>query len=276
MTTALILTSTFPRHRFVVNRVAEQLDVVGVWQEEKSFTPERYARSAEDERIIARHFEARDVSESEYFGGDVQLRLGSSARSRRVTADGCNQNAEIEMMRRLAPDVVLVFGTGILRRPLIDAFEGRILNLHLGLSPYYRGAGTNFWPLVNREPEYVGATVHYLDAGIDTGPIVAHVRPEIRREDGPHDIGNRTISAAADLLAEAAAVHHHHGLAMVPQAGAGRLYQRKHFGADAVRQLYQQFERGMIDEYLQHKAERDTRLTLVTLTRLDPRLASST
>ena len=80
-------------------------------------------------------------------------------------------------MAAARPDVVLVFGTGILREPLLSAFDGRIINIHLGLSPYYRGAGTNFWPLVNREPEYVGATIHYLDAGIDTGPIISHARP---------------------------------------------------------------------------------------------------
>ena len=50
-------------------------------------------------------------------------------------------------------DVVLVFGTGILREALLSAFPGRLINIHLGLSPYYRGAGTNFWPLVNGEPE---------------------------------------------------------------------------------------------------------------------------
>ena len=64
-------------------------------------------------------------------------------------------------MKACTPDVVLVCGTGILREELINLFPGHIINIHLGLSPYYRGAGTNFWPLVNREPEYLGATIHY-------------------------------------------------------------------------------------------------------------------
>lgn len=267
MTRAIVLTSTFLRHRFVVNRLSEALDVVGVWQEEKSFRPERYAQTVEDDMVIARHFRDRDASEAQYFAADHQMRLDASALCRSVVADGCNEVGEIETMRGLAPDVVLVFGTGILRRALIDAFDGRILNLHLGLSPYYRGAGTNFWPLVNREPEYVGATIHYLDAGIDTGPIVAHVRPDIREEDGPHDIGNRTIIAAAAIFAEAALAHHRHGLATVPQAVVGRLYQRKDFSAGAVRCLYRQFETDMVAEYLKEKAERDARVPLIALAR---------
>jgi phosphoribosylglycinamide formyltransferase 1 len=275
MTTAVVLTSTFPRHHFVVNRLTEALDLLGVWQEEKSFKPERYAETSEDEMVIARHFRDRDASEARYFADDHRMRLDARSICRAVAPGGCNELGEIETMRRLAPDVVLVFGTGILKRALIDAFDGRILNLHLGLSPYYRGAGTNFWPLVNREPEYVGATIHCLDAGIDTGPIIAHVRPDIRKGDDPHDIGNRTIIAAVAVFREAAAAHHGPGLATVPQSGAGRLYQRKQFGADAVRQLRRQFETGMIDEYLQNKAARDARLELVELRTAGTPTASS-
>jgi hypothetical protein len=140
---------------------------------------------------------------------------------------------------------------------------GRIINIHLGLSPYYRGAGTNFWPLVNREPEYVGATIHYLDAGIDTGPILAHARPRIDHGDGPHDIGNKTIVAAADALLEAATAHVAGQARAVPQTGGGRLYQRKDFNADAVRTLYRNFDTGMIDEYLAARVSRDAALCLI-------------
>ena len=168
-------------------------------------------------------------------------------------------------MKAARPDVVLVFGTGILREPFLSAFEGRILNIHLGLSPYYRGAGTNFWPLVNREPEYVGATIHYLDAGIDTGPIVSHARPLIEAGDGPHDVGNKTIVAAAQTLLRTAEAHVSGSVRAVPQWGGGRLYQRKDFSADAVRTLYRNFDTGMIGEYLDARESRDAALRVIAL-----------
>jgi methionyl-tRNA formyltransferase len=171
-------------------------------------------------------------------------------------------------MTACRPDVVFVFGTAILREPFLSAFEGRILNIHLGLSPYYRGAGTNFWPLVNRQPEYVGATVHYLDAGIDTGPILAHARPAIEQGDGPHDLGNKTIVAAVHALLRAASAHLSGTARPVPQWDGGRLYQRKDFSADAVRTLYRNFETGMIDEYLAARTARDAALRLIDLERV--------
>ena len=260
---AVLLTSTFRRHIHVANAVSAGCELVGVWQEEKTFRPERYAQDAGDEQIIARHFAERDESEARYFAGDSVVRPRCGMTHRVVKGAGCNDPAEVALMAAARPDVVLVFGTGILREPLLSVFEGRIINLHLGLSPYYRGAGTNFWPLVNREPEYVGATIHYLDAGIDTGPIIAHARPAIDRGDGPHDLGNKTIGAAALSLLRGAAAHVAGVVRAVPQADGGRLYQRKDFSADAIRTLYRNFETGMIDEYLAARPARDAALRLI-------------
>ena len=260
---AILLTSTFQRHVFVANTAAASCDLVGVWQEEKTFRPERYAQNAADEEVIARHFAARDASEARCFTGHEAVRLSRDAVHRLVPAGACSAPDEVARMTAARPDVVLVFGTGILREPFLSAFEGRIINIHLGLSPYYRGAGTNFWPLVNREPEYVGATIHYLDAGIDTGAILAHARPRIERGDGPHDLGNRTIVAAAEALLRAAVAHVNGVARAVPQWAAGRLYQRKDFSANAVRMLYRNFETAMIDEYLAARASRDAALLLI-------------
>ena len=260
---AILLTSTFRRHVFVANTVGAGCDLAGVWQEEKTFRPERYAQGPDDEAVIERHFAGRDASEASYFAADANLRLERGALHRLVAAGACSTAAEVERMIALGPDVVLVFGTGILREPFLSAFEGRIINIHLGLSPYYRGAGTNFWPLVNREPEYAGATIHYIDAGIDTGPILSHARPEIAPGDGPHDVGNKTIVAAAQALLRAAAAHVAGVARAVPQWSGGRLYQRRDFSADAVRTLYRNFETGMIDDYLAARAARDAALQLV-------------
>jgi folate-dependent phosphoribosylglycinamide formyltransferase PurN len=260
---AILLTSTFRRHVFVANVAAGRCDLAGVWQEEKSFVPQRYAHGEDDEREIGRHFAARDASEARYFAAADRPQLAGGAVHRLVAPGGCSDPAEVARMAALRPDVVLVFGTGILREPLLSTFAGGIINIHLGLSPYYRGAGTNFWPLVNGEPEYVGATIHYLDAGIDTGAILAHARPAVARGDGPHDLGNKTIVAAAEALLESAAAHVAGTARAVPQWSAGRLYQRRDFSADAVRRLYRNFETGMIEEYLSARAARDAALRLI-------------
>lgn len=260
----IVLTSTFLRHQFLINYLAQHLNVVGVWQEEKSFKPLSYAENPSDQDVIRKHFSARDKAEQVYFGQHANLQINEETFHRCVTPGKINDPIEVRYMENLCPDLILVFGTGILKEIVISPFKGRILNIHLGLSPYYRGSGTNFWPLVNREPEYVGATIHYLDAGIDTGPIISHVRPEMEPSDGPHDLGNKTILAAADQLALIATEIIKSG--PIPgkmQTDQGKLYQRKDFNADKVRQLYENFRTGMIAEYLDNKRDRDAYLNLL-------------
>ncbi|OGJ60123.1 hypothetical protein A2881_01015 [Candidatus Peribacteria bacterium RIFCSPHIGHO2_01_FULL_55_13] len=260
----LLLTSTFLRHQYFIHALCRQLDVIGVWREEKSFKPEEYAGNDDDRAVIAKHFDARDRSEEQYFKewGDQQLPRNMVVHD--LPPNTINTPGELAAMRALQPELILVFGSGILREGIIEAFAGKIINLHLGLSPYYRGSGTNFWPLVNGEPEYVGATIHYLDAGIDSGDIICHVRPTITPEGGPHDLGNAAIIAAVEALPAVVSAHARRTIHAAPQrTDIGKLYLRKHFNADAVRTLYANFARGMILDYLREKDARDRALDLL-------------
>ena len=61
------------------------------------------------------------------------------------------------------------------------------------MSPYYRGSGTNFWPFVNNELQFIGATFMHIDEGVDTGEIIHQIRANIFHDDNIHQIGNRLI-----------------------------------------------------------------------------------
>jgi methionyl-tRNA formyltransferase len=70
------------------------------------------------------------------------------------------------------PQLVLVSGAPLLKKLIIEGLEGRIINLHPGFAPEYRGRYGAYWPVYNKEPELVGVTVHLVDNGIDTGRIL--------------------------------------------------------------------------------------------------------
>lgn len=81
------------------------------------------------------------------------------------------------LLRELAPGVVVVNGTRIIARRLIEALPRTVfLNMHAGITPLYRGVHGAYWALVQGDPEHCGVTVHRVDTGIDTGPIVAQAR----------------------------------------------------------------------------------------------------
>jgi hypothetical protein len=84
----------------------------------------------------------------------------------------------------LQSDIYIVFGSSFIKGWLIDFLvEERALNIHMGLSPYYRGSSCNFWAMYDLLPNYVGATIHYLSKGLDSGPMIFHSVPKFENED---------------------------------------------------------------------------------------------
>ena len=68
-------------------------------------------------------------------------------------------------------DCVISYGyRHILKQSTIDGFECPVFNLHISYLPYNRGAHPNFWSFYDNTPS--GVTIHLIDGGIDTGPIV--------------------------------------------------------------------------------------------------------
>ncbi len=155
------------------------------------------------------------------------------------------------------PDLLIAYGCSIIKEPLLSAFEGRFINVHLGLSPYYRGSGTNYWPLVNGEPEYVGATFMHIDAGIDTGDIIHQIRARYFGGDTPLQIGNRLIIDMARVFRQL--IIQFDLLKKLPQPveiASPKFYKKSMFTEDSVNSLYQNFDEGLIDNYLNDEADR--------------------
>jgi len=157
-----------------------------------------------------------------------------------------NHPEVVKLARELKPDLICVFGTSLIRGDLLN--EGRlgIINLHGGLSPEYRGADCTFWALYNGEPEKVGCTLHYIDAGIDTGRLIAHISPEVREGDSELVLFWRAVQDSAEVYAEAVsrlALGDQFGTA---QPGKGRLYQVKDRSLRHERALSARLAAGML------------------------------
>jgi methionyl-tRNA formyltransferase len=136
--------------------------------------------------------------------------------------------------------------------------------MHLGLSPYCRGSGTNFWPLVFEQPECVGATIHLAVLSVDAGAILVQVRPDAEIGDRAHELGTKTIMAGAAALPRVLELFAAGQIAPRTQdLSRGRVFRRKDFNAAAVRQMWQNFETGMMRDYLTNAVERRAQFPIV-------------
>lgn len=107
----------------------------------------------------------------------------------------------LERVKGFGADIVLSCLCGhILKPEFLEIFGGRVYNLHPSLLPYSRGAFPNVWSIVERTP--FGATLHVIDPGIDTGPIVAQVEVPVGPTDTGKTLYEKCERASFELLKE--------------------------------------------------------------------------
>lgn len=79
-------------------------------------------------------------------------------------------------------DFIICYGyRHILNQDIIRDFKCPIFNLHISFLPYNRGAHPNFWSFYDNTP--VGVTIHLIDEGIDTGPVISQKYVNFKNED---------------------------------------------------------------------------------------------
>jgi folate-dependent phosphoribosylglycinamide formyltransferase PurN len=119
----------------------------------------------------------------------------------------CNdQNApdSIAQLKEWSPDLIIFTGGNILRKQLLDVPRLGVLNVHLGLLPEVRGMSTPEWSLLKHVP--VGVTIHYVDTGIDTGPILQRCEfPDLGRCKSLSDLRNRLVAFGVEKAGEVVA-----------------------------------------------------------------------
>lgn len=102
----------------------------------------------------------------------------------------------------LEPDWVISVLFGYVLGPALLAIPRRgAVNLHTALLPYNRGANPNVWSIVDRTP--AGATLHYIDSGIDTGDVIAQRSVEILPTDTGASLYQKLEDAAFEMFCEA-------------------------------------------------------------------------
>lgn len=248
----VVLCGGAPRHVYVANRLCRSLDVAAIVQEVgRRITPAKLASLAKPPvaaRKIGRWLRDRKRyagnPEARFFFGEADVRLDRPDLAQR--AEHINDRAVFDIVQRLAPDVVAVFGTSLIRPPLLGQGRLGMLNLHGGLSPDYRGADCTFWALHNGEPEQVGCTLHFINAGIDTGALVAHVCPEVRDGDDELTLFWRAVRDSAEVYAEAIErLGRGEGLGQ-RQDRKGRLYQVKDRTWAAEREFARRLPGGIV------------------------------
>ncbi|MFA9432418.1 formyl transferase [Egicoccus sp. AB-alg2] len=151
---------------------------------------------------------SNDVRDRRHERRAVQLLYGDTADSLdlpphlAVPARDLRTGRTADILAALAPDVLVLSGAPILPPDLLAIPKHGTVNLHFGVAPQYRGEHTLFHALLHGDYDHVGMTIHRVDAGVDTGPVLAYVRPAMTAADDEVSLGVKCAQLGARVLVE--------------------------------------------------------------------------
>lgn len=115
-----------------------------------------------------------------------------------INKEGIKEKELIKVLENENPDLIVLAGyMKIVEKNIIKKFQRKIINIHPSLIPKYSGKGMyGLKPhekvLENKEKE-TGATVHFVDEGVDTGEIILQKKINVLKNDTPKTLQKRVL-----------------------------------------------------------------------------------
>jgi len=156
----------------------------------------------------------------------------------------------IAWIRRFSPDVVVVFGTRLIKDPVLSLAKFGALNIHTGLSPFYRGGQCTFWCLYQNDLEHVGVTIHHLTQRIDGGDILFTAKPEIHEKDTVRSLECKLVQIGTEKMIQAIQELAQGKSTRMPQLEKGQLFLSKMFTLEKRLELEKRLDQGLMKALL--------------------------
>ena len=192
-----LITSDQIRHNYLVNLLSNIATKLNVIQEKKTF----FSNQNKISNLMKNYFLKVDDAQKKVFGNTAIDKKNKNVKLLSL------ENKELEkcslnfLSDFLNSDIFIVFGSSFIKKDLVNfLIDHKALNIHLGISPYYRGTDCNFWALFDNNPHLVGATIHLLSKRLDSGPILYHALSEIKED--PFIYTMSTVKSAFESIAQ--------------------------------------------------------------------------
>jgi len=194
-----VFTGNQPRHIGLIHKLAAISDEVYAVQECSTlFTGIVQDSVYNKSPVMQKYFEHVSAAQHRLFG-DVTF-TPRNARTLSLQSGDVTRLMPELLQEAFQSDYYIVFGASYVRPPLVDRLiEKRAVNIHMGVSPYFRGSSCNFWAIHDGYPELVGATIHLLSRGLDSGDMLFHAFPT-PAEYEPFDLGMKAVEVAHTAL----------------------------------------------------------------------------
>jgi len=249
-----LITGPDLRHRYFVNRLNREFSIECVFLEEVTYPNftlglPKHGEAWEWFFRRRKEYEQYTFADSELWARKNQPQIIPIAKGQ------LNSTNTLKTLQAQQPEIIILFGSSLIGREIMDRYPNRIINLHVGLSGEYRGSSCNFWPIYDGRLDCLGATLLRINAGIDTGEILAQGTIEIEEEDAEQSLMGKPLILGMDLTIQVVHQWFQGDWAPLPLEQNGKLFLKKDFTPEAVSKVKEMLESGhltsLIKEHLQ-------------------------
>ena len=224
----VFLTSESVHHSYYINRIAQEHEVVGIFYQIGGALTRPVVGTAEENakanRIRTEDFQKADEYQIQKYGQEGVSCTIDEAEFPVHRINLCNDESTVKAVDGLAPDVVLVYGTEVLKQPIIDTARKGIFNIHRGILPQYRGCDSDLWAMLNGQFDMIGVTTHHLVAALDAGDITFQERVKLDPDDDTWTMLYKTNILGTEMILETLRKLERDDLKAVAQ-GKGKCYR---------------------------------------------------
>ena len=118
----------------------------------------------------------------------------------------------------------------IISHHYLKNLKNPIINLHISYLPFNRGAHPNYWSFKDNTPK--GVTIHFIDGGIDTGPILVQKKQTFKEEDTLFTSYNKLKKSVEEMFYQNFDKIIKNKILAKPQIGQGSFHKKKDLPED--------------------------------------------
>jgi len=186
----LVLTTQTFHHAYFIRKISGLFKDITVFQENK--------------RLIFPFETSHDFEiERDDFEQNLWFKESSSEIKKIVNTEefeDLNDEKHVSRLKKLFPDLIIVFGTGVLRKKILETINCPLLNLHGGDPEKYRGLDSHLWSIYHKDYDSLVVTLHHVNSELDTGDIVLQSKVEILPGMKLKELRSENTNICSDLV----------------------------------------------------------------------------
>jgi len=195
----IVITGNQLSHKYFINQLNKHFNLSAIFIEHFEYPIPKF-KTEDEEKVWNEFFFLRKKNEDSL----LPFSSSNSALNRpmffNIEKGALNKNETLQSISSFNPTKIIIFGTSLLQAKYLEFFPNCIFNLHVGLSQHYRGSSCNFWPIYDLRPNLIGATIHFVSAGIDDGKIIMQDKIKLNKYDSEFELMIKPILLGTSLM----------------------------------------------------------------------------